>query len=185
VRRFVLLAVAVLPLAAATAACDDGLGLGEPTIASDSSAIIGVPSDGTLPTAIDFSQVGFPGMLRRPELLTDATQWDYALRREGEGLKLIPNEFDIPTRRPLILRSSDAFEAIDRAPTARSAYGDSAMVLQEGAVYVVRTRQYQVPGGFCYAYAKARVVDLNTVAGTAEFSLKGNIGCADDRLEFD
>lgn len=184
-RRFVLFALAVLPLAAATTACDDGFGLGDPAIARDTSAVIGTPENGTLPTAIDFAQVGFPGMLRRPEQLGDAGQWDFALRQEGSALRLVPNPFDVPSRRPLILRSSQAFDQIERAPTTRSAYGDSAVTLQTGAVYVVRSRQYQVPGGFCHSYAKAQVVALDPTAGTAEFSLKGNIGCADDRLEFD
>jgi hypothetical protein len=180
VRR--LLPIAVVFLAIASAACDDNLGLGTPLLASDSSVIIATPnSPSGLPSAIDFTQLA----LRRPERLEHATQWDFALRVEGGALRLVPTPFDIPSRRSLIQRSTQAYESIERAPTARSTYGDSAVTLQEGAVYIVRSRQYQVATGFCWAYGKVKVVDLDAAQETAELSVKANVGCGDDRLEAD
>ena len=180
-RRFLFPALLALPLAVATAACDDGIGLSDPLIARDTSMIIAAPTaSATLPSAIDFSQLA----LRRPEQLQDASQWDFTLRQEGETLRFVPNPFDIASRHPLILKSTEAFADIERAPTARSAYGDTAIVLQEGGVYVMRSRQYPTSAGtFCYSYSKMEVVDLDPEAGTAELNVKANFGCVDDRLE--
>jgi hypothetical protein len=182
VRRFLLVLTAVLPLALATQACDNSLGLADPTIARDSSMILSAPTaSDSIPSALDI-----PGFSRRrPEQLGDSQEWDFALRQEGTVLRLVPNSFPVATRRPLIFRSTESFAAIDRAPTARSAYGDSAVVLEEGAVYVMRSRHYSVGGGTCYAFGKMQVLDLNPAAGTAEFKLQANLGCVDARLEAD
>jgi hypothetical protein len=182
VRRFLLLAVAVLPFALGTAACGDSLGLGDPTILLDSTADLATPTGSaadSLPSAFDIA--GF--VRRRPEQLSDAQSWDFALRSSGGSLRLIPNPFYTGTQRPLIARTPSSFASIERAPTARSAYGDTAVTLAEGAVYVMRSRHYSTSvGGTCYAFGKLEVVSLDLAAETATFILQVNPGCADDRL---
>jgi hypothetical protein len=183
VRRFLLVAVAMLPFALSTAACDDTLGLGDATILSDSSVDLGVPTlVDSLPSAFDMPRF----LLRRPELQSDSQEWDFALRRTDGALRLIPNPFAVGSRRPLIARSSESFGDIDRAPTARSSYGDTAVTLVEGAVYVMRSRHYTTSvGGTCYVFGKLLVVDLDVAGATANLHLQVNPGCADDRLEED
>jgi hypothetical protein len=184
VRRFLLVVVAaVLPSALALSACGDSTGLGKATIYVDSSVVLAVPTaSDTTPSAFDLP----PFLLRFPEQLSEAENWDFALRRSGSTLRLIPNPFQTGTLAPLIARSNNTLASIDRAPTARSAYGDTAVTLQQGAVYIMRSRRYSNGvGGTCYVFGKAEVKSLDLVAETATFILVVNPGCADDRLEQD
>jgi hypothetical protein len=181
VRRILLVAVAMLPFGLSLTACGDTLGIGDATILSDSSVDLGVPTVAdSLPSAMDLPRF----LLRRPELITDAQEWDFALRRTDGALRLIPSPFSTGSRRPLIARTSQSFGDIERAPTARNAYGDTAVTLSEGAVYVMRSRHYTTSvGGTCYVFAKLRVRSLDVAGGTASLHLQVNPGCADDRLE--
>jgi hypothetical protein len=180
VRRILLVAVALLPFALSLNACGDSLGIGDATILSDSSVDLGVPTVAdSLPSAMDLPRF----LLRRPELITDSQEWDFALRRTDGTLRLIPTPFAVGSRKPLIARSTQSFDDIERAPTARNAYGDSAVTLVEGAVYVIRSRHYTTSvGGTCYVFAKMRVKDLDVAGGTAKLHLLVTPGCADDRL---
>jgi hypothetical protein len=181
VRRFLLVALTMLPLALA-AACGDSTGLGDPRILVDSSATLSVPTaTDTIPSALDMPRF----TLRRPEQLADAQEWDFALRNVGGVLKLTPNPFTSESRRPLIARSTAAFASLDKAPTARSAYGDTAITVQSGAVYLMRSRTYSTGVGSCYSYGKLQVTALDLVAENATFIFQVNTGCADDRLEAD
>lgn len=180
-RRF-LIAGAVLPLMLAAAACDDTTGIGEALIARDSALVIAVPTAGTsFGSAIDFVALS----TRFPERLEDAAQWDFTLRQEAGALRLVPNPFLTPAQSPLIARSNTAFAQIERAPTARSAYGDSALALQTGATYVVRSRHYSLGGVQCFNFSKFLVKALDPAAGTATLQVAANLGCGDDRVEPD
>lgn len=182
-RRFALIAAAVAPFVLLTAACDDPLGLQEAVIDRDTMLTLAAPTaDTTLATALDFAQ-GI--ILRNPERVEDAANWDFALRQSGGAVRLIPQPIELRSRRPLLARSSDAFSEIERAPTGRSAYGDTAVTLVPGDVYIFRSRQYPTNFGLCYNYGKFRVLAVNAARGTATFSIAANVGCADERLEAD
>jgi hypothetical protein len=183
VRRFLLAAVALFSMAAATAACDDSLELGEPLLGRDSMLVLAAPGrSATIASAIDIARLS----TARPELPRDAAAWDYALREVPGGLRLVPNPFVSSRLLPLITRDERDYEDIERAPTARSAYGDTAITLTQGAVYLIRSRQYpSSSGGLCYNFAKIQVDSVNVAAGTIRMDITGNLRCADDRLVYD
>jgi len=183
VRRFLLVAVLLFPLTALTAACDDGLDLGEPVLGRDSALVLAGPGrSDAIASAIDFARLS----TARPELPQDAAAWDFALR-EGDGvIRLVPNPFVASRQLPLITRTTQAYDDIDEAPTSRSAYGDTAIALTEGAVYLIRSRQYpSATGGLCYNFAKLWVKSIDLPNGRITVDLTGNLRCADHRLVYD
>lgn len=182
-RRFLLAAVLLFPLTALTAACDDGLDLGEPILGRDSALVLAAPGRSeVLGSAVDFARLS----TARPEMPQDAGAWDFALREGGGVIRLVPNPFVTSRQLPLIVRVDKAYADIKEAYTSRSAYGDTAIALTENAVYMIRSRQYpSSSGGLCYNFAKLWVKDIDIPGGRITVDLTGNLRCGDQRLVFE
>ena len=188
-RRFLLAALALLPLAAA-AACDDAANpFDEVTIVTDSTLVLRAPTAGVeSASALDASTR--PPFSRprtvRPELPEFAGEWDFALRQNGSTFSFVTQRGVVlgasRSSFPLIARSNTAFDAIDEAERSRATYSDSSIVLAEGAAYTYRTRAYAVSGGTCFNYGKLRVLRLDPATGTARLEAAVNPRCDDVRL---
>jgi hypothetical protein len=169
-----------LALGPALAACGDSTGV-ERLILSD-TLTVGVPgAAGNPASAIDLVRIAPPyTLLRRPEQIVDAQQWDFALRESGGGFALRPYA---PEGGGLqnagIARSSTDYDQLDNAPRGTGPYTYEAVAIAEGATYAVRSRQY---GGGCAKYGKLKVVELDAAEGTARIALTLNDGCEDERL---
>lgn len=175
----VLLLLALAPLAA----CGDATGL-ELSLASDTVTVAVPDAPSGEATAIDLVRTAPPfTLLRRPERVEDAEQWDFALRRSGGTLALRPYDPLSPALRGAgIAVATRDYDQLDRAPRGTGPYGTETIELTEGTTYVARSRQY---GGGCANYAKFKVVDLDVAAGTVELAVTLNDRCEDDRLAED
>lgn len=177
----VVLLLPFLALGPALAGCGDSTGVRR--IVLSDTLTLGVPgAPGNPATAIDLVRIAPPfSLLRRPELVVDAQQWDFALRAtEGGGFALRPYA---PTggggRGAGIAPSATDYDRLNAAPRGTSPYQYTTLPIAEGATYVARSRQY---GGGCAKYAKMKVVALDAAAGTARIALTLNDGCEDERL---
>jgi hypothetical protein len=139
-----------------------------------------------VPTALDVTASG--GVIRGgrfPERLRDADEgWDVAVRvRDGELTFVPPTALGFPSRAGVTRAlAGQTFEGLSEVPGGARVMRDSAVVVQRGAVYVVRSRD--VPGiyGSCYQFAKVQPLDADPVAGTVRVQVSTNERCADPRL---
>jgi hypothetical protein len=139
------------------------------------------------PSALDLVQAQPPFLLlRRPELVRDAQEWDVALRRGTTGLQLRPQEIPASQLRGAgITVANQDYDAITEAPRGTSSYGNDPVAVTTGATYFIRSRQYPVQTVLCVNYAKAKIVAMDAAAGTAKIALTQNNNCDDERLADD
>jgi hypothetical protein len=181
-RRIDLL-IATFASVALLSACEDNPYLAEAIISSD-TVTLALPGEGRY-SALDIARA-FPGapLLRAPETLADAEQWDVGLRLNDGVFSLRANEL---TGNPLGLRgagigsSGIPFETIDKAPSDLGAYASKLVAIVVGQTYVIRSRQF-VLGGHCHKFAVTKVLAADVAAGTARLALKVNELCGDERL---
>jgi hypothetical protein len=179
----------LLPLIACApllVACEDDGFLTDAVILPD-TARISLPG-GSTGSAIDIVRPNSASQLVRfPERVVDAEQWDVALRRtDAGGLELRPYQ-------PLgggssgagIAVGSGSFETIEKAPRGTAAYQRDPLPIAVNGVYFIRSRQFSGGGIACVRYAKLRVLELDAAAGTARIALVINVGCDDERLTDD
>lgn len=183
-RLFVLLAACVAGPALLAACGDDPL-FPDVELSTDTVTLTVPGSDAA--SALDLARAQIPfTLLRRPELIQDAGEWDVALRRSGAGLVFQPfAEPGSPFRGAGIRTSTEDYDGIDEAPRATSAYGDQAVPATMNGVYLFRSRQYAASGGVCVHYARAKVLATDAPAGTARVAIVINRNCDDERLQED
>ncbi len=180
---------AALLLTMGLAACDDpNSGLFDPIIRDDTVDLAAPTVDPATPTALDVAYASSLIMGRFPELVADAEQWDFAIRREGGELLLIPAgvfgfqnptggvsraAVSTPVNRPLgeILRVN-----------ADLLRGDTAVALEEGEVYMLRSRRTNAAFGGCENFAKLHPLEVDVAAGRVKLHVIGNARCNDPRL---
>ena len=173
--RFTLLLV----IAAALGACDDDLSLGTWDATPDTIALFSLsrPDGLGFPSAYDFStrrvvEVETPGA---------TSNWDVALADVSTALQLIPaGAFEGQSSRAAIATiQGQSFDDLTEAPADTARFTAQPVTLQQGGVYVVRTRR--VACGFSTAvhYAKILAVTLDPVAGIATFAVVANPLCND------
>ena len=187
--RFARLSVLITALFASSAllgACGDDPLFPDVAITTDTVTITVPGTDA--PSALDLVRIQPPfTLLRRPELVRDAGEWDIALRRTGAGLVLRPYDAPgSPYRGAGLTLANQDFDRIDEAPRTTGAYADTPLAATLNGVYFFRSRQYPASSGqLCVNYAKARILELNAAAGTARVALVINDNCEDERLEDD
>lgn len=168
----------VLLAALTAAACDDGLGP-QPWDAT--------PDTITLYSASRTDLLGFPSgydfVNRTPirvETPGTAGGWDVLLAGTTT-LQLIPaGAFQGQTSRAGIATMSSAtFETLNEAPSDTAAYAQQPVNLQNGNVYVVRTRRYACSFSTAVNFAKIKAVAVDPVAGFAKFAVVRNPYCND------
>jgi hypothetical protein len=179
--------VSLLAIAPVLGACDDG-SLLQDAIITPATVTLGLPGSPTLGSALDLvrSSSGDP-LVRRPERLQDAEEWDVALRRTEAGA-LVLRPFDAlgTGANGAGIRVADrAFDAIDEAPRGNTAYSREDVPLTLNGVYLLRSRQFAGGASLCVKYAKAQVVELDVPAGRARITLAINENCDDERLSDD
>lgn len=177
-------ALFLLPLLGPLAACNGTTGIGNPIIVTD-TLTVGAPSvaPASVPSAVDVvSFSGAPiGGGRFPERPSDAEQWDFTLRlRGGEFVFLPRGAVGVSANRAGITRPMDTpFEDVRQAPASSRFLTDSAVVVRQGATYVVRSRIYSNP---CFQYARVQPLELNVAAGTVRMQVVTSATCQDTRL---
>lgn len=184
-RLFALLA-SLLACAPLLSACDDG-GLLAELILSPDTAVIGLPAGNAAGSAIDIVRAsGDFDLVRNPERLTDAEQWDVALRSTAAGLVFRPF---VPVASALagaeIAVSTRSFDDLDKAPRGTATYTREPVPVTANGVYLLRSRQFTSSGVLCVKYAKMRVLELNAALQTVRVAVVINEGCDDERLADD
>lgn len=180
--RFFALLAPLLACAPLLGACDDNGFLSE-VILSPDTATVALPG-ASVGSALDFVRVSSNRLVRMPERLEDAEQWDVALRRNEAGtLVLRPyTPAGGGLRGAGLALATEAFEQIDEAPRGDSSYGSNPLPVTANATYLVRSRQFTGTGLVCVKYAKLKAVTVDNAAGTARFAMVINDGCDDERL---
>lgn len=187
--RFARLSLVMTVLVACTAllgACGDDPLFPDVQITTDTVTVTVPGTDA--PSAVDLVRIQAPfTLLRSPELVRDAGEWDITLRRgDSGGLVFRPfNQPGSPLRGAGILPAGESFEAIDEAPRGTNAYGLESVSATVNAVYFLRSRQYPSQAGLCVNYAKAKVLAVDATAGTAQLAIVINDNCDDERLKDD
>ncbi|HEX6039171.1 hypothetical protein [Longimicrobium sp.] len=180
--RFFALLAPLLACAPLLSACDEN-GLLSELILSPDTATVALPG-ASVGSALDIVRTQRDRLVRRPELLEDAEQWDVALRRTEAGT-LVLRPF-IPVGGGLrgagLAVSNEAFEQIEDAPRGDGAYGTTPLPVTVNGVYLLRSRQFSGTGFVCVKYAKLKAVAVDEAAGTARFAMVINDGCDDERL---
>lgn len=184
--RFLALLASLFACAPLLSACDDNNLLATLILSSDTTTI-GVPGGTAEGSAIDIVRSsGDFDLVRNPERLTDAEQWDLAVRRTETGLVFRPFTPVASTFRGAgITVATRSFEDIDEAPRGSTAYSTEAVPVTLNGVYLLRSRQFASSTLLCVKYAKIRVLEVNQAAGTVRMSLVINEGCDDERLSDD
>lgn len=182
--RFLAL-LAALACAPLLTACQDNGFLADLVLSPD-TAVIGLPGSAQ-GSALDIVRASAGARLvRRPERVEDAEQWDVSLRRTEAGLVLRPFQpIGSPLRGAGLAVASGDFDAIAEAPRSNAAYSSEDLPLAANGVYFVRSRQFASGGLPCVKYAKLKVLELNAAAGTVRFAAVINEGCDDERLADD
>lgn len=185
--RFLTLIASLLAVAPLLTACEDDGFLQDAIIFAD-SVTVGLPG-GDRGSALDLVRASANAtLLRRPERLQDAEQWDIALRRTEAGAFML-HPFDAlgtGARGAGIAIADRDYDAIDEAPRGNAAYGDEDVPVTLNATYFFRSRQYASGvGGTCVKYAKAKVVAVDQALGQVRFAFTINENCDDERLTDD
>lgn len=167
-------------------ACDGGTGYRiEPLITSDTVDLAAPGSATGLPTAVDVTSTsGIIAGGRFPERQQDAEQWDLAIRvRDGQVVFVPAGALGLSSNpavtHPLMGQS---FDQVIEAPGAAAFVADSAVVVQEGAVYVVRSRVFSCGFGGAAQYAKIQPLAVSAADGTVQLRIATNEVCGDPRL---
>lgn len=184
-RLFALL-LSIAAVAPLMSACEDN-GFLTDVIISQDTVTVGLPGSGRR-SALDLARttLGAP-LLRAPETLADAGEWDVGLRRSEAGVfSLRPNPLTGSQFRAAgIALSTTAFDNLEKAPRSTSDYSTEPVTLTVGNTYVLRSRQFAAGFSVCHKYAAVKVMALDQAAGTAELAIKINENCDDERLQDD
>lgn len=184
--RLFFLATAFFASSAVLAACGDDPLFPDVQISSDTVTLT-VPGT-SAPSAVDLVRIQAPfTLLRNPELVRDAGEWDITLRRTESG-GLVFRPFDqpgSPLRGAGITTTTADYDRIDEAPRSTGAYSGDPVAVTLNGVYLLRSRQYPSTAGLCVNYAKLKVLAVDAAAGTAQVAIAINDNCDDERLEDD
>jgi hypothetical protein len=184
--RFLALLASLLACAPLLSACEDGNLLGTLILSADTTAI-GLPGGNAEGSAIDIVRSsGDFDLVRNPERLTDAEQWDLALRRTSAGLVFRPFTPVASTLRGAgITVATRGFADVEKAPRGTSAYSSDPVPVTQGGVYLLRSRQFLSGSSVCVKYAKIQVLEIDQALSTVRFAVVINEGCDDERLADD
>jgi hypothetical protein len=178
----------VLPVIGLNACDNPGFGRLDPLIAVDSTVVIAAPiaAETRLPSALDVTATG--GVIRGgrfPERVQDANLgWDLAVRiREGQLVFVASTGLGLPTRAgitaPLL---GQTLQMVREVPSGAVFETSTAVPVQVGAVYVIRSREFSTGFGACLQYGKLQVTEADAAAGTVRMRVETNERCYDTRL---
>jgi hypothetical protein len=157
----------------------------DPLITVDTIDVATPTSATGLPTAIDVTSSG--GQIaggRRPETQQDAERWDLAVRARDGALVFVPAAaLGLSATSGITMPlAGQTFDSVIEAPGAGTFITDDDVPVQQGAVYVVRSRN--VPCGFGTAaqYSKIQPLEVSVEEGTIRLQISTNEVCGDPRL---
>lgn len=185
--RFLTLLASLLAVAPLLTACEDDGFLQDAIVLTD-TVVLGLPGSDR-GSALDLVRASSNATLvRRPERLQDAEQWDIALRRNEAGA-LVLHPYDAlgtGARGAGITVADRDFATIDEAPRGNAAYGDDDVAATLNTTYFFRSRQFASSlGGSCVKYAKAKIIEVDQALSRVRFALAINENCDDERLSDD
>jgi hypothetical protein len=174
----------LLLLVAFTAACDDDLGPLNWNATPDTTLIYSAsrPVLQGLPSAFDFINLVRVNI----EHASATGAWDVALGEQNGAFVLVPASAigGITSRAAVARVTGTDLAAVLEAPRDTADFDSTPIVIEEGAIYVVRTRR-----AFCtefgtegVRYAKLQAIDVDPGAGTFRFAVVRNPFCNDRAL---
>jgi hypothetical protein len=180
--RLVTASALAFALAASLGACNnDPYGLNAVTLAAD-TVKLAAPTADSANVGSAFDVTSTTGA-RFPERSADAQAWDFSVRQVGAQLYFRPYPgSQNQVGAGIIGPTSDVFADVKTAPS-RNQYGDTAVVVQEGKTYLLRSRQFGESGVVCVRYSKITPVEVKPAAGTVRLAYATNVGCNDRRLK--
>ncbi|HET7322290.1 MAG TPA: hypothetical protein VFI96_07345 [Longimicrobiaceae bacterium] len=189
--RLSIAAALLVAAGTALAGCDSPTFRFDPLLVAD-TVTLALPAPGdTLGSALDVTPAGaLIGFVRHPELTADAGQWDVTIRERDGRLAFVPagmlgitDASGDSSRAGVTHPLAKSFDEVIEAPGRGSFVRDSAVVIEQGAVYVVSSRT--TAGSFgsgCVEFAKVQPLAVDVEAGRVELSLVANQNCSDPRL---
>lgn len=186
-RRFLLLSACLPLLTFGAAACGDPTGgFFDPLMVTDTVDIgaQGLAPAGT-PSAFAVTvEVGVIEGPRFPERASDAERWDVAIAgQNGQIVFRAPRSFGFESRAaiggPLVGRT---FEDVRDVPSGTQFRTDESVEVQQGEVYIVRSREFSSGFGGCVQYAKVEPIAVDATDGTVRLVVATNSRCYDTRL---
>jgi len=181
IRRFLLLALAVVP----AAACDDNLFPDLP-VTADTTTVYSLarPELSGYPSAFNIA-----GMrLVVVEAKGATPNWDVALSERDGSMVLLPAGAitGVPAQAGVAMVPGKTFEEVRTAPRDTAAYERRNPVpVEVGRVYVARSRAIRRLGIVCYYYAKLQPLSIDQSRGAVSFEVVANPNCSDRSLEVD
>lgn len=156
----------------------------EVLLTTDTLELAAPTANSALPSALDIDL----GIGRFPESFDDAQLWDVAVRFVGGQLKLVPGSAigvtdDGGRSRAQITDAlaGRTFESVRQAPNT-SAFDTASVVLQQGAVYVIRSRLIPCGISAVQKYAKTRPLEVDLAQQRVKLEVVISERCGDQRL---
>lgn len=175
--------VVIFLAAIATAACGDDFGPTPWLAIPDTTVLYSASRPEYLrrPSAFDFA-----GMSRVAiEGSAASGAWDVVLLEENDRFVLVPEGVLLGTtsRAGIATTSAATLEEVRQAPNDTAAFVRAPVPLQQGTVYIIRTRRTQCSFfGSGVRYAKIRALQLDAATGTFQFEIVRNPNCNDRDL---
>jgi hypothetical protein len=181
-------------LALSLVACEDPAARQWPALVFTDTVTLAVPSAelrcdiAPEHTAVDITVAGQGFGIqggRAPECPQDAERWDFALRFRDGSLVLLPaGAIGIENRAGLSerLEAGLRFEDVREVPRNTRFVTDRHVALQQGAIYVARSRVFGAMVGACQQFSKIQPLELDMEMRTATLQIATNQNCGDQRL---
>jgi hypothetical protein len=169
---------ALIMLAAAVAACDDGLGPQIWDATPDTFTLFSASRPDLLGHPSGFDFVGLASI--RIEQPGAVSAWDIALTGQS-ALQFTPaSGFTGQTSRAgIAVITRQTFETLTTAPDDTAAFTTQPVSIAAGSLLVVRTRRFACGYTTSVNYAKVKVVTADPVTGIATFAVVRNPLCND------
>jgi len=176
-----VLPLLALPWLGVATACDDPFGPLDWDATPDTASLWSASRLELVeqPAAFDFALGGVPVWI---EFTSGADTWDVVLIDHEGQLALAPASYFAGqgTRAGIAVRTGTTLDEVTRAPSDSAAYQRTPVVLETGAVYIIRTRSTVCESGYSSGtrYSKIRPVTIDVAAGTLMFEMVRNPYCS-------
>lgn len=166
-----------------TAACDDDFGLGAWSAVPDTSLIYSASRPDLIRQPSAFDVVNLARVTIEGGGATG--NWDFALLERDGGFVLAPERAltGSDSRAGIALSTEMQLASVREAPGDTSAYSRAEVPLNEGAIYILRSRRASCfTFGSGVYYAKLKALEVDAAAGTFLFEVVRNPNCNDRAL---
>lgn len=168
------------------AGCDDGLGPLQWSAVPDTLTIFSVSRADLLgrPAALDVASTVVRTVV--VESAAEAGTWDIALAEHDGEFVMLPASVipGLDARVGIATMTETTLDGVTEAPGDTARYARTAVEIETGTVYVIRSRR-DLCGGFGGSgvrYAKLKALALDATTGSFRFEVVRNPFCNDRRL---